>query len=180
MNYPTFIIVISVVLFLVEFSHSLSLQQLMDTNTELKETRRFAQESGVIADIENNEYGSDITMMLPNNRAWSGVSKARRKYLLDGRNRADLETLLLFSTSDAKLKKSDFHPGQPPLVTLLGVEATVDKAQNKLCVLSMFDNNAYACARIVKWDVSVDEGVVHILDKVLFPEELLESSQFPA
>eukprot|EP00922_Rhytidocystis_sp_ex-Travisia-forbesii_P009927 GHVS01014512.1.p1 GENE.GHVS01014512.1~~GHVS01014512.1.p1 ORF type:complete len:185 (+),score=26.22 GHVS01014512.1:136-690(+) len=158
----------------------ISLQQLIDTHKDLRETKTFAQESGVIDDIANDEYGSDITMMMPNNRAWNGVSRARRNYLMDSNNRADLETLLLFSTSDTKLHKRDFDPGMPPLITLLGVEATVDRAQNKVCVLSMHDNRPFACARVVQWDVPVDEGVVHILDQVLFPEELIEMSEFPA
>eukprot|EP00922_Rhytidocystis_sp_ex-Travisia-forbesii_P019048 GHVS01028270.1.p1 GENE.GHVS01028270.1~~GHVS01028270.1.p1 ORF type:complete len:185 (+),score=37.25 GHVS01028270.1:166-720(+) len=167
-------------LLLLQPTNGLSLQGLIDSHRDLTETRGFAEESGVISDIENDEYGTDITMMVPNNRAWNSVSGARREYLLNPRNKADLETLLLFSTADSKLHKRDFHPNQPPLITLLGVEAKVDRDQNRVCVLSMHDSRPYDCARVVEWDVGVDEGVVHILDKVLFPEELLETPGFPA
>lgn len=151
-----------------------SVTEILDQLPELSESANFAHRSGILPDIEKGAYDGPFTVLFPSNRAWEQVSETRKNYLLDPANLGDLEMLLLFSTTDSVITRSSVANRQEPIVSLLSVKATVDPTGNRICVMSRYNDVAYDCANVVEWDIKVDEGVVHIIDKVLFPEEILE------
>eukprot|EP00922_Rhytidocystis_sp_ex-Travisia-forbesii_P010576 GHVS01015488.1.p1 GENE.GHVS01015488.1~~GHVS01015488.1.p1 ORF type:complete len:177 (+),score=37.15 GHVS01015488.1:135-665(+) len=138
----------------------------------MEESSAFMERSTVLSDIDANQYGSELTMLLPSNDAWQEIGEERREYLRNPDNGEDLETLLLFSTTDMALRRDDVVDGMT-LVSLLGVESQVDRTNNRICVLN-WSGVPHQCANVVEWDVETDEGVIHVMDKAMMPEELEE------
>lgn len=151
----------------------MTMREMVASNPNLTEANSFLMESSVMDDIDAEEYGSELTMLLPMNEAWKNLPQARRDYLMDPDHADDLETLLLFSTTDTSIERDDTFDGMR-IITLLGVEAELDKTNNRICVLSIYDGAPYQCATVVEWDLDVDEGVAHVIDQALLPEELEE------
>eukprot|EP00921_Rhytidocystis_pertsovi_P013324 GHVQ01021535.1.p1 GENE.GHVQ01021535.1~~GHVQ01021535.1.p1 ORF type:complete len:208 (+),score=36.76 GHVQ01021535.1:528-1151(+) len=150
-----------------------TLENLLMRMPELSETYKFMQTSSILEDFGTEDYGgTGLTVLLPTNNAWMAVSEERKAFLLDPNNSEDLESLLLFTATDSALTRSDI-PDTTYIVTLLGVETEVGNS-GRVCVLSIYDGEAYECGMIEVWDIPVDEGYVHLVDYALFPEELLD------
>eukprot|EP00922_Rhytidocystis_sp_ex-Travisia-forbesii_P018073 GHVS01026918.1.p1 GENE.GHVS01026918.1~~GHVS01026918.1.p1 ORF type:complete len:180 (+),score=21.72 GHVS01026918.1:165-704(+) len=153
-------------------SLSIPLKEVIRTHPGMEETRAFMDGSTVLDSLSANYYGSALTLILPSNEGWWNLGQQKREYFLNPDNAEDLETLLLFSTSDQAIRMQDVHDGMI-LMTLLGVEVQVDKTNNRLCMLD-WNQRPYQCANIVEWDIEVDEGVLHVVDQAMIPEDFLD------
>eukprot|EP00922_Rhytidocystis_sp_ex-Travisia-forbesii_P018074 GHVS01026920.1.p1 GENE.GHVS01026920.1~~GHVS01026920.1.p1 ORF type:complete len:178 (+),score=33.27 GHVS01026920.1:173-706(+) len=151
-------------------SFAVPLKEMIRSHPGLEESRAFMDGSSVLDGISADYYGSSLTLILPSNQGWWSMSQQKRDYFLNPANEEDLETLLLFCTTDRAIRMRDVSDGMV-LMTLLGVEVQVDKTNNRLCMLS-WDQQPYQCANVVEWDIEVDEGVVHVVDQAMLPEDL--------
>eukprot|EP00922_Rhytidocystis_sp_ex-Travisia-forbesii_P010577 GHVS01015490.1.p1 GENE.GHVS01015490.1~~GHVS01015490.1.p1 ORF type:complete len:177 (+),score=37.66 GHVS01015490.1:102-632(+) len=161
-----------VVVILVGSCAAVPMREVVRQKPGMEESRDFMERSTVLSDIDADQYGSELTMLLPNNEAWHAIGEERREYLQNPNNGDDLETLLLFSTTDMALRRRDVFDGMT-LISLLGVESQVDRTNNRICVLN-WSGEPYQCANVVEWDVETDEGIIHVVDKAMMPEELEE------
>eukprot|EP00922_Rhytidocystis_sp_ex-Travisia-forbesii_P018062 GHVS01026907.1.p1 GENE.GHVS01026907.1~~GHVS01026907.1.p1 ORF type:complete len:187 (+),score=40.52 GHVS01026907.1:250-810(+) len=148
----------------------LPLRQMIRTRPGMEESQSFIDGSSVLDSISADYYGSSLTLILPSNEGWWKLGQAKRDYFLNPANAEDLETLLLFSTSDHAIRMRDVQDGMI-IMTLMGVEVQIDKTNNRLCMLD-WNQLPLQCANVVEWDIEVDEGVVHVVDRAMLPEEL--------
>ena len=103
-----------------------------------------------------NPHGN-FTVFAPTDVAFNDLAVALGTNLADVLANPDLTNILLYHTLDSKVTSSDLTNGS--VTTLNGQDITVD------LTMGVMINNA----NVTTADVLADNGVVHILDKVLLP-----------
>ncbi|WP_462248697.1 fasciclin domain-containing protein [Ekhidna sp.] len=111
-----------------------------------------------------------ITVFAPNDAAFAAALDAYGVTTLDQLVAElggidNLETVLGFHVVGAVAFASDLAEGDQTLTTLAGLDLTVNKSGNNVTVT---DANG-AISSVVTADVSIENGVVHVIDGVLLP-----------
>jgi transforming growth factor-beta-induced protein len=106
-----------------------------------------------------------FTVFAPTNEAFAALPKGTLEKLLKPENRDLLKKVLTYHVVSGDLMAKDLRSGN---VTTVAGSAVAVKVQNgKVSV-----NNA----NVVKADVDAKNGVIHVIDKVLLPPELMAAT----
>lgn len=156
----------------------LKLQELVSIDERFEKTWEFAKKSEILNDFNKNDLVAGLTLFIPSNDAWDGLSPKRKKYLLNKENREDLEMLMLYCGSDTRYTRDDFFENGGRITTFVGAPVYVAARENKVCLLKDENNssntreNFFACAKIGEWDIEAEDGIIHIINKIIIPDEL--------
>lgn len=180
----TYFFILGIILLILNISlitkiNALTVRETLLSDPRLSETARFVQKSGALNDFNSSNYGGQITIAVPSNSAWKRESQARISFLQKPANKNDLDSLILLSVLDRPYHRKNAVNGETSITTLLGVDATIDPQKNELCLLDPTGNRSYACAKVDKWDIECSDGVIHIVDSVLYPIEFYNNPSFP-
>lgn len=156
-----------------------------DTNGDDFDLLREAVVAAGLADTLNTA-SLDVTVFAPKDSAFIGLAQAlgysgsdeegTLSYLLEALNLLSagngielLQTVLTYHVADESLQASQVLGGSP-INTLAGASLTVDGA-------SLVDADPdIANPNIVATDIQAANGIIHVLDGVLIPADLLQSN----
>lgn len=107
-----------------------------------------------------------FTVFAPVNDAFAALPEGTVATLLKPENKGQLTNILLYHVDDRKLTAADIPAGKTPIKPML----TADR----LCVIKsgggvMIDDGSGQMAKVVIADIMADNGVIHVVDKVLLP-----------
>ena len=109
-----------------------------------------------------------FTVYAPSNTAFAALPAGMVETLLQPENADQLQNVLLYHVDDRHLRSVDFPAGSTRFKPLL--------TSARLCVTNsagvlQIDDGSGAMATVVAADIKADNGVIHIIDKVLLPDQ---------
>lgn len=107
-----------------------------------------------------------FTVFAPTNDAFAALPEGTVATLLKPENKGQLTDILLYHVDDRKLAAADIPAGRTPIKPML--------TSDRLCIVKsgggvMIDDGSGQMARVVIADIMADNGVIHVIDKVLLP-----------
>jgi uncharacterized surface protein with fasciclin (FAS1) repeats len=103
---------------------------------------------------------SNLTVFAPTDAAFAALPAGELDRLMAEENRAELQKLLTYHVVNAVLDGSKIDGAKGPVPTVAGENIEVDGSGDTWMV---------GQARVIQGDVMADNGVVHVVDKVLMP-----------
>lgn len=107
--------------------------------------------------LQNN---SGLTVFAPTDAAFAALPAGELDRLMAEENRAELQQLLTYHIINARLDSSKIGGAKGPVPTVAGSNIEIDGSGETWMV---------GQAEIVQADVMADNGVIHVVDKVLMP-----------
>jgi uncharacterized surface protein with fasciclin (FAS1) repeats len=107
-----------------------------------------------------------FTVFAPSDEAFAKLPAGTVESLLEPENKSKLVAILTYHVVPGKILSSDVKPGR--VDTLQGSQLNVSKKKGDL----MVDQ-----ARIVATDVTATNGVIHVIDQVIMPEQLRSANE---
>ena len=108
--------------------------------------------------VETLKGAGPFTVFAPTDEAFAALPAGTVDDLLKPENKEKLAKILTYHVVSGKVMSGDLKDGMKA-ATVAGVEVTVD-----------LDNGAMVNdAKVVTPDVAADNGVIHVIDKVLMP-----------
>jgi len=108
-----------------------------------------------------------FTVYAPVNDAFAALPEGTVETLLQPENMDQLTNVLLYHVDDRKLNAAEFAPGANYYKPIL--------ASERLCITShsgvTIADGSGDVANVVVADIQADNGVIHVIDKVLLPGE---------
>ena len=108
-----------------------------------------------------------FTVYAPLNDAFAALPEGTVETLLQPENMDQLTNVLLYHVDDRKLNAAEFAPGANYYKPIL--------ASERLCITShsgvTIADGSGDVANVVIADIQADNGVIHVIDKVLLPGE---------
>ncbi|WP_425040641.1 fasciclin domain-containing protein [Primorskyibacter sp. S187A] len=108
-----------------------------------------------------------FTVYAPVNDAFAALPEGTVETLLKPENKDQLTNVLLYHVDDRKLKAADFPSGSNYFKPVL--------ASERLCITShsgvTIADGSGETANVIIADIVADNGVIHVIDKVLLPGE---------
>jgi len=108
-----------------------------------------------------------FTVYAPVNDAFAALPEGTVETLLQPENMDQLTNVLLYHVDDRKLNAAEFAPGANYYKPIL--------ASERLCITShsgvTIADGSGDVANVVIADIQADNGVIHVIDKVLLPGE---------
>ncbi|MFZ7090105.1 fasciclin domain-containing protein [Primorskyibacter sp. 2E233] len=108
-----------------------------------------------------------FTVYAPVNEAFAALPDGTVETLLKPENKAQLTNVLLYHVDDRKLRAVDFPAGSNYFKPVL--------ASERLCITAgdgvKIADGTGQTANVVIADIMADNGVIHVIDKVLLPGE---------
>ncbi|MDP1619064.1 fasciclin domain-containing protein [Phenylobacterium sp.] len=103
---------------------------------------------------------SNLTVFAPTDAAFAALPADELDRLMAEENRAELQKLLTYHVVNAVLDGSKIEGAKGPVPTVAGENVEVDGSSDTWMV---------GQARVTQADIMADNGVVHVVDKVLTP-----------
>ncbi len=107
-----------------------------------------------------------FTVFAPTDEAFAKLPEGTVESLLEPENKDKLTAILTYHVVPGKILSSDVKPGN--VETLHGSQASISEKNGVL----MIDQ-----AKIVATDVTATNGVIHVIDSVIMPEELRSANE---
>lgn len=101
-----------------------------------------------------------FTVFAPTDEAFAALPEGTVESLLKPENKDKLVAILTYHVVPAKVKAKDVAAGEAPTVN--GQTATIEVAGGKVSIEG---------ASVVKTDVVASNGVIHVIDKVILPQD---------
>lgn len=101
-----------------------------------------------------------FTVFAPTDKAFKALPKGTLKSLLKPENKDKLVAILTYHVVPAKVKAKDVKAGEAPTVN--GQTATIEVKDGGVTIEG---------ANVIKTDIIADNGVIHVIDKVILPED---------
>lgn len=133
-------------------------QNLVETAENTPEVKMFVeavQSSGLAESLERE---GPYTVFAPADSAFSNLPENTRKELL--KNKSALAELLAYHVVDGKMLVTEVRPGK--VKTVQGGKLSLESDNGLVKVNG---------ARVIHSDLAADNGVIHIIDSVLQPEQ---------
>lgn len=115
--------------------------------------------------VETLSGPGPFTVYAPLDTAFAALPQGTLETILQPENRAQLIDVLLYHVDDRKLTSHDFAAGANYYKPLL--------ASDRLCITShggvTIADGTGQTASVVVADIKADNGVIHVIDKVLLP-----------
>ncbi|PFH32496.1 hypothetical protein BESB_018140 [Besnoitia besnoiti] len=163
-----------------------SIVDIIRTNPKLSAAREWAEESGILHKVDLSHYGDKVTIVLPSNQAFKELEAEHPTWKSQlVRNSEDVETLILFASTDHGVTVEQIKAGKyeevDSLVSILSEYSSISR-RGKLCVsdytraLPCDDPDSLPCCANVdlRHVLEAEDGYIYIIDKVLLPQELID------
>ena len=147
-----------------ESTEQYDIMALARTNPNLSTFVSLAETAGMEAALNN--AGTDFTVFIPTNEAFEKLSKEEYDRLTDPANKTELIKVLQAHVLPENVTTSQFQNNQRIQTTdgkTINIAVTGSGAANSLVTIGG--------ANVVKSDVKVSNGTVHIVDAVIMPTE---------
>jgi uncharacterized surface protein with fasciclin (FAS1) repeats len=132
---------------------------IVDTAVQAGTFKTLAQ-ALTAADLVATLKGSGpFTVFAPTDEAFNSLPAGTLADLLKPENKAKLANILKYHVVSGKVMSSDIKPGNVP--TVAGESISIQLTGNKVTVNE---------ANVTKADIAADNGVIHVIDKVLLPK----------
>ncbi len=115
--------------------------------------------------VETLQGAGPFTVYAPLNDAFAALPAGTVETLLQPENKAQLTDVLLYHVDDRKLTSTDFAPGANYYKPVLTSERLCIDASDGVEIA----DGSGAVATVVVADIMADNGVIHVIDKVLLP-----------
>jgi len=102
----------------------------------------------------------NLTVFAPTDAAFSALPAGELDRLMAEENRAELQKLLTYHVVNARLDGAKIDNSRGPVPTVAGETIQVDGVEETWMIGE---------ARITQADINADNGVIHVVDKVLMP-----------
>lgn len=102
----------------------------------------------------------NLTVFAPTDAAFSALPAGELDRLMAEENRAELQKLLTYHVVNARLDGAKIDNSRGPVPTVAGDAIQVDGVEETWMIGE---------ARITQADINADNGVIHVVDKVLMP-----------
>jgi uncharacterized surface protein with fasciclin (FAS1) repeats len=109
--------------------------------------------------VETLKGKGPFTVFAPTDEAFAKLPAGTVENLLKPENKAKLQALLTYHVVPGKVMASDIKPGTMAATTVQGGKVNVMGGS------SVMVNDA----KVVKADIGADNGVIHVIDKVIMP-----------
>ena len=106
-----------------------------------------------------------FTVYAPVNEAFAALPEGTVETLLQPENRDQLTNVLLYHVDDRKLRAADFPHGSTYFKPVLASERLCITARDGVTIA----DGTGEVANVVIADIVADNGVIHVIDKVLLP-----------
>jgi uncharacterized surface protein with fasciclin (FAS1) repeats len=143
-----------------ENTETYDIMALARTNPNLSTFVSLAEKAGMEAALNN--AGTDFTIFIPVNDAFKSLPKKDYDHLTNPANRADLIKVLQAHVLPNSIMTSQFQNNQ-----------RIQTADGKTINIAVTNTGGVTIggARVVKPNVKVSNGTVHIIDAVIMPTE---------
>ncbi len=112
------------------------------------------------ADLVNTLKGSGpFTVFAPTDTAFENLPAGTLDSLLKPENKAKLANILKYHVVSGKVMSSDIKPGN--VATVAGESISIQTQGQQVMINE---------ARVTQADIAADNGVIHVIDKVLLPK----------
>ena len=101
-----------------------------------------------------------FTVFAPADEAFAKLPPGTVESLLKPENKAKLQAVLTYHVVPAKVMAADVKPGEQMVGTVQGTKVNVTGSGGGVNVND---------AKVVKADIVADNGVIHVIDKVILP-----------
>jgi uncharacterized surface protein with fasciclin (FAS1) repeats len=118
-----------------------------------------AAKAAGLADALATKQG--ITVFAPTDAAFARLPKGTVASLLKPENKAKLQSILLYHVLPTEVRSGDVPTQKTQVKTLDQGEAVTVRRDGKTVRVDE--------ARVVKADIAADNGVIHVIDRVLIP-----------
>lgn len=139
-----------------------NLLQLVDSNESFKTLAAAVKAAGLEATLSGTE---PLTVFAPTDEAFAALPPGTLENLLKPENKEILVKILTYHVVPGAVASQDIQTGE--VKTVEGSSVSVSVEENQVMV-----NNA----KVIQTDVQATNGVVHAIDKVILPPDLLTSS----
>lgn len=109
--------------------------------------------------VETLKGKGPFTVFAPTDEAFAKLPAGTVEMLLKPENKAKLQSVLTYHVVPAKVMAGDIKPGEQMVGTVQGGKLAVKSAGGVMV------NDA----KVVKADIAADNGVIHVVDKVILP-----------
>lgn len=131
-------------------------KDIVDTAVSAGQFKTLATALGAAGLVETLKGKGPFTVFAPTDEAFAKIPKADLDALL--KDKAKLTAVLTYHVVPGKVMAADVKAGK--VKTVQGSDITVATANGV-----MVDN-----AKVVKTDISADNGVIHVIDTVILPK----------
>lgn len=140
------------------FALTLSAQakDIVDTAVAAGSFKTLATALGAAGLVDTLKGKGPFTVFAPTDEAFAKIPKADLEALL--KDKAKLTAILTYHVVPGKVMAADVKPGK--VKTVQGSELTISTSMGV-----MVDN-----AKVVKTDITADNGVIHVIDSVIMPK----------
>jgi uncharacterized surface protein with fasciclin (FAS1) repeats len=109
--------------------------------------------------VETLKGKGPFTVFAPTDEAFAKLPPGTVEDLLKPENKAKLQKVLTYHVVPGKVMASDIKPGKQDVATVQGAKVAVAGGAGVMV------NDA----KVVKADIAADNGVIHVIDKVIMP-----------
>ncbi|HHC29419.1 MAG TPA: fasciclin domain-containing protein [Rhodobacterales bacterium] len=107
-----------------------------------------------------------FTVYAPTNDAFAALPDGTIETLLKPENKGQLTNVLLYHVDDRKLTAANIPDGETPFKPMLeSARLCITKSADGVTI----DDGSGAKANVIIADIMADNGVIHVVDKVLLP-----------
>lgn len=132
---------------------------------------QLLEQSGLDVSLE---FAGPVTVLAPTNEAFQEMSREKYQKLTDPENRVMLNRIIRAHILPRKVYMAEFDENQM-IETSEGEEIPVETA-GAVSPVGEPTSVVIGGASIVKSDVEATDGVIHIVDEVIFPEETRDTT----
>lgn len=132
---------------------------IVDTAVQAGTFKTLAQALTAAGLVETLKGSGPFTVFAPTDEAFESLPADTLTDLLKPENKAKLANILKYHVVSGKVMSSDIQPGNVP--TVAGESITIQMKGDKVTVNE---------ANVTKADIAADNGVIHVIDKVLLPK----------
>ena len=110
--------------------------------------------------VETLKGAGPFTVFAPTDEAFAKLPPGTVENLLKPENKAKLQAVLTYHVVPARVMAADVKPGEQMVATVQGTKVNVTGTGNAVSVND---------ANVVAADIVADNGVIHVIDKVILP-----------
>jgi len=137
----------------------LLMASIVDTAVQAGTFKTLAQALTAADLVETLKGSGPFTVFAPTDEAFNSLPAGTLADLLKPENKAKLANILKYHVVSGKVMSSDIKAGDVP--TVAGESIAIQLNGGKVTV-----NEAH----VTKADIAADNGVIHVIDKVLLPK----------
>ncbi len=141
-------------------AHAANIVETAQSAGQFKTLLAAAQAAGLADDLSGP---GPFTVFAPSDAAFAKLGKKTIANLLKPENRAQLQAILKYHVLSGEVQAADVPRRATVVATLLG------EGRNGVRVRRNGHGVRVDSARVVKADIATDNGVIHVIDRVLIP-----------